>query len=252
MDATNDTIAIANTRKTARESNVKLVIMRPGNGFFVTFEGLDGTGKTTQIQRLSQHLQASGQNFAATRQPGGTEIGNRIRALLLDSKNTGLSPLAELGLMFSDRAQSLHEIILPALHAGKVVLCDRYTDSSEAYQGYGRELGSEIVLALHRELCGGLQPHLTFLLLGNPELDLARAQARNANHNGVDENRFEAEHKAFHDRVLRGFQAIAERDHQRVVKIDAARSIEEVHAEIAGVFDTRIKNAIEAVPSVHP
>ena len=219
--------------------------MRPGNGFFVTFEGLDGTGKTTQIQRLSHHLQATGRDFIATRQPGGTEIGNRIRALLLDSKNTGLAPLTELGLMFSDRAQSLHEIILPALNAGKVVLCDRYTDSSEAYQGHGRELGSAIVLALHRELCGGIQPHLTFLLLGNPESDLARARARNTNHSGADENRFETEHKAFHDRVLQGFLSIAEREPERVVKINAARSIEEVHKDIAGVFEDRIKNFIE-------
>lgn len=225
--------------------------MGPGTGFFVTFEGLDGCGKTTQIQRLSQHLQAAGVDFIATRQPGGTDIGNRIRALLLDSKNTGIAPLAELGLMFSDRAQSLHEVILPALAAGKVVLCDRFTDSSEAYQGGGRELGSDIVLALHRTLCSGIQPHLTFLLLGDPQANLERARARNSNRAdknrvGNDEDRFEREHSGFHDRVLRAYLAISERDRQRVVKIDAARTIEEVHAEIVKVFAERVKKQMPA------
>src|ERR1700733_10679954 len=107
-------------------------------GFFVTLEGLDGSGKTTQIQRLDSWLRAQGEQPLITRQPGGTRIGDRIRTLLLDSRTERLSPLAELGLMFSDRAQAIAEVIGPALDAGRIVICDRFTDSTEAYQGGGR------------------------------------------------------------------------------------------------------------------
>ena len=115
-------------------------------GFFVTFEGLDGSGKSTQLRKLAQWLETEGRQVTVTRQPGGTRIGDRIRALLLDSRTETVAPRTELGLMFSDRAQGIAEIIQPALHRGNVVLCDRYTDSTEAYQGGGRQLGSEIVL----------------------------------------------------------------------------------------------------------
>jgi len=213
--------------------------MRPNRGFFVTFEGLDGCGKTTQVEALSAYLQASGKDFIATRQPGGTEFGDRIRALLLDSRNTGIAPLAELALMFSDRAQFVRQIILPSLAAGKIVLCDRFTDSSEAYQGGGRELGSEVVLSLHRLLCGDLQPDLTFLLLGDPGVSLARARERNRSQAGNDENRFEGEHSGFHDRVLRAYQQIAERDRARVVKIDASASLDAVRENVTRVFQDR-------------
>src|SRR6185437_16448654 len=133
-------------------------------GIFITFEGLDGCGKTTQIERLAATLIARGFDVLATREPGGSAIGERIRAILLDSRTAGLSPSAELALMFADRAQHVDEVILPALRARRVVLCDRYTDSTEAYQGSGRELGSQIVLELHRELCHDLWPNLTLLL----------------------------------------------------------------------------------------
>ena len=118
-------------------------------GFFITFEGLDGSGKSTQLRKLAEWLEAEGEDVVVTRQPGGTRIGDRIRALLLDSRTENLAARAELGLMFSDRAQAIAEIIQPALAQGKIVLCDRYTDSTEAYQGGGRELGSELVLQLH-------------------------------------------------------------------------------------------------------
>src|ERR1700728_746379 len=148
-------------------------------GLFITFEGLDGSGKTTQLRRLKEWLEANGWPVTPTRQPGGTRVGERIRSLLLDSRTDKLASLAELGLMFSDRAQSIAEVITPALEAGQVVLCDRFTDSSEAYQGGGRQLGSQVVLDLHDALCGGLQPDLTLLLLPNFELSLARARGRN-------------------------------------------------------------------------
>src|ERR1017187_5145948 len=133
-------------------------------GLFITLEGLDGSGKTTQINRLAAWLTKRGHTHVVTRQPGGTATGERIRALVLDSRATGLDPMAEMALMFADRAQAIAEVIEPALEQGRIVLCDRFTDSTEAYQGGGRELGSEIVLKLHRLLCGNLQPDLTLLL----------------------------------------------------------------------------------------
>jgi dTMP kinase len=148
-------------------------------GLFVTVEGLDGSGKSTQLRRLKEWLEAEGFAVTATRQPGGTRVGDRIRALLLDTRTESLAPLAELGLMFSDRAQSIAEVIEPALQAGHIVLCDRFTDSSEAYQGGGRQLGSQVVRDLHAALCGGLQPDLTLLLLPDFDLSLARARRRN-------------------------------------------------------------------------
>src|SRR5512146_1497158 len=130
-------------------------------GLFITLEGLDGSGKTTQIKRLAAWMERRGIETVITRQPGGTATGDRIRALLLDSGSTPLAPMTEMALMFADRAQTIAEVIEPALAAGRVVLCDRFTDSTEAYQGGGRKLGSEPVLELHRVLCGGLQPELT-------------------------------------------------------------------------------------------
>ena len=150
-------------------------------GLFITLEGLDGSGKTTQINRLAAWLKkraadapsfrhssserVGNNGLVLTRQPGGTPTGDRIRALLLDSRSTALSSMTEMALMFADRAQAIAEVIDPALKAGKIVLCDRFTDSTEAYQGGGRQLGSTTVLELHRLLCSNLQPDLTLLLL---------------------------------------------------------------------------------------
>ncbi len=131
----------------------------PGKpGRFITFEGLDGCGKSTQMQRLAEVVRQEGIEVVVTREPGGTPVGERIRSIVLDSATAGLVPTAELALLFASRAQQVHEIILPALAAGKWVLCDRFTDSSEAYQGGGRELGSETVLTMHRLTCGNVYP----------------------------------------------------------------------------------------------
>src|SRR5689334_23161119 len=150
-------------------------------GIFITFEGLDGCGKTTQLARLQDALSARGLDVIATREPGGSPIGERIRAILLDSRTSGLSYSAELALMFADRAQHLDELIEPALRSGKIVLCDRYTDSTEAYQGFGRELGSGVVLNLHRDLCHDLWPDLTLLLESDVKASIRRARNRNEN-----------------------------------------------------------------------
>jgi dTMP kinase len=181
-----------------------------------------------------------------TRQPGGTVTGDRIRSLVLDSRSTGLAPMTEMALMFADRAQAIHEIIQPALDEGRIVLCDRFTDSTEAYQGGGRQLGSEPVLALHRLLCGNLQPDLTLLLLPSLESSLSRARRRNQRvqaQTGQDENRFESEQDAFYARVWQKYREIALREPHRVVLIEGENSIEEVHEQIVAAVSSRLQTA---------
>jgi len=209
-------------------------------GFFLTFEGLDGSGKTTQLRKLTSWLEAHGEHPLVTRQPGGTKTGDRIRALLLDSKTETLSPLTELGLMFADRAQTIAEVIAPALDRGEIVLCDRFTDSTEAYQGGGRQLGSEVVLALHQSMCAGLQPDLTILLLPDFEASLERARRRNARSGIVDENRFEREGNEFYRRVFNKYREIAAREPVRVVVIDGDQPIVEVHRNIVRLIQVRL------------
>jgi dTMP kinase len=215
-------------------------------GFFITLEGLDGSGKTTQLKRLATWMQRRGNAPVVTRQPGGTVTGDRIRELLLDSRSGSLAPLAEMALMFADRAQAVAEVIEPALAAGKTVVCDRFTDSTEAYQGGGRELGSEVVLALHRVICGELQPDLTLLLLPSLEASLERARRRNDRvvaQSGKDEGRFEREKEAFYRRVWTKYREIARRDAHRVVSIEGDLTIDEVHEQIVEAVAMRIAEA---------
>lgn len=212
-------------------------------GLFITLEGLDGSGKTTQIKRLAAWMQKRGLDPVITRQPGGTATGDRIRALLLDSGSTSLAPMTEMALMFADRAQTIAEVIEPALTTGKVVLCDRFTDSTEAYQGGGRQLGSERVLDLHRLVCGDLQPDLTLLLLPSLESSLARARNRNqraAAQTCQDENRFELEQGEFFQRVWEKYREIARREPNRVVLIEGNLSIDEVHEQIVEAVSERL------------
>lgn len=204
-------------------------------GLFITFEGLDGSGKTTQIKRLAAWMEKRGLQPVVTRQPGGTATGDRIRALLLDSGTSPVSPMTEMALMFADRAQAIAEVIEPALAAGKIVLCDRFTDSTEAYQGGGRQLGSETILALHRLICLDLQPDLTLLLLPSLERSLERARRRNDRQltkEGKDEGRFEQEDTAFFERTWRKYHEIAARARDRVVLIEGNLAIDEVHEQI--------------------
>ncbi len=212
-------------------------------GKFITFEGLDGAGKSTQLKKLAAYLRRQGIDVVITREPGGTSLGNRLRTVLLNSRTSGLSPLAELALMFADRAQDIDEKILPALQRGQWVLCDRFSDSSEAYQGGGRQLGSEAVHGLHRILCHDLQPDLTVLMLSDLTASIARARRRNTakSKRKKDENRFEKEKEAFHQRVLEAYLAIAKREPQRVVKVDARDPIPEVHRKIVKSVQERLK-----------
>jgi dTMP kinase len=212
-------------------------------GLFITLEGLDGSGKTTQIKRLAAWMQKRGLDPILTRQPGGTATGDRIRALLLDSGSTPLAPMTEMALMFADRAQAIAEVIEPALASGRVVVCDRFTDSTEAYQGGGRQLGSERVLELHRLVCGNLQPDLTLLLLPPLESSLARARNRNertAAQTGKDENRFEQEQGEFFKRVWEKYHEIASRDAKRVVLIEGNLSIDQAHEKIVEAVSERL------------
>jgi dTMP kinase len=223
------------------------------HGRFITFEGLDGCGKSTHLERLAAALRAQGIEVLTTREPGGSPIGERIRGLLLDSRTSGLDPLAELALMFASRAQHIAEVILPAIQRGAWVLCDRYTDSSEAYQGAGRQLGADTVLTLHRLLCLGLQPDLTILLDNDVADSVARARRRNlaagsadggadgdSDGTKVDENRFEQENRAFFERVHQQFVAIAQREPQRVITIDARRSKDAVHQDVVAAVRGRL------------
>jgi dTMP kinase len=217
-----------------------LVTGRTDRGKFISFEGLDGCGKSTQLENLAGALRRQSIDVVTTREPGGTEIGERIRAVLLNSRTAGLDSHAEMALMFASRAQLIAEVIRPALKAGKWVLCDRFTDSTEAYQGGGRQLGSQVVLELHRDICGDFWPDLTILMDSDVSSSVTRARRRNkgAEH---DENRFEKENRAFFTRVRDGFLTIAEREPQRVVKIDARPAIDLVHAEIVRVVNERLK-----------
>ena len=213
------------------------------SGKFITFEGLDGVGKSTQLEKLAQWLRGRGVTVITTPEPGGTTIGQKLRSVLLSSRTEGLSPLAELALMFADRAQHIDELILPAIHRGQWVLCDRFTDSSEAYQGGGRELGSDIVLQLHKILCRDLRPDLTILMVSNPAASVARARRRNtlqSRRSRADENRFEQENRAFYQRVHDAYLAIAGRDPQRVAKIDARESKIAVHKKIVEIVKARL------------
>jgi dTMP kinase len=213
-------------------------------GKFITFEGLDGTGKSTQMGRLAAALRAAGHKVVETREPGGTPSGEKIRKVLLDSGTAGLSPMAEMALMFAARAQHIAEVIEPALAAGNVVLCDRFTDSTEAYQGSGRMLGTAAVLQLHRILCRDMQPDLTVLLDSDPHTSVSRARRRNrsasknASHN---ENRFEQETRAFFGRVREGYMTIAKREPGRVAIIDARGTPGQTHQRIMEVVERKLK-----------
>lgn len=209
--------------------------MSSRRGKFITFEGLDGCGKSTQLERLAEALTQRGLSVVATREPGGTETGEKIRRLLLDTRTAGLAPMAELALMFASRAQHIQEVILPGLHAGQIVLCDRFTDSSEAYQGGGRKLGSMPILELHRVICGDLQPDLTVLMDSDVDACVRRARRRNEARSGagaLDESRFESESRAFFSRVRNAYLEIGKREPGRVVVVDARGTPDETAAKI--------------------
>lgn len=196
---------------------------------FVTFEGLDGSGKSTQAELLRVRLEADGLEVVATREPGGTELGEQLRSLVLHGGH--VSPWAEALLYAAARAQHVDEVIRPALGRGAAVICDRYVDSSVAYQGVGRELGLERVLDLNLAAVGGLLPDRTFFL----ELDAAEIGRRLPR----EHDRLERESEDFHARVAGGYRALAERFPERIVVLDATRPADELAEEVYGALRVR-------------
>ncbi len=200
---------------------------------FITLEGIEGSGKTTQMQQLSTYFEIRGHSCVLTREPGGTAIGEKIRAILLDPASTELVPTAELLLYLADRAQHINSLIKPCLAEGKVVLCDRYFDATIVYQGFARGLDTGLLYELHRLLFEDLKPDITFLLDLAPRIGLARAwkQLDNGTRAGA-ESRFEEETNSFHEKVRAGYLELARREPERIRMIDGSRDEKQVQVDI--------------------
>ncbi len=205
-------------------------------GAFITFEGIEGSGKSTQIALLRDHLRQQGKTVTLTREPGGTSIGDQLRKVLLDPANKGLDPTAELLLYAASRSQHLREVILPSLAGGRIVLCDRFSDATLAYQGYGRGLSIPVIRELDRIVTAGLRPRLTVLLDIDARTGLGRARGRNAAEGLHGEARFENEDIAFHTRVREGYLLLAREEPERIRLVNAARSPEEIQREIRQII----------------
>ena len=204
-------------------------------GIFITLEGGDGAGKSTQIDNIKRYFEERGYDVLISREPGGTHIGEKLRDILLDRSNSEMDDVTEMLVYAASRAQHVSELIKPSLDEGKVVICDRYVDSSLAYQGYGRELGS-IVKDVNDVATRGLLPDITFWL----DLDPEEGRRRAGNEGELD--RLEVENKEFHTRVRNGFRAICEADPKRIKKIDASESVEEMKQRIYEHLDEMLAN----------
>lgn len=209
---------------------------------FITFEGPEGSGKSTQIQKLAQWLRERGTECVVTKEPGGTPIGDRIRAILLDSAHAGMDATAEVLLYAASRRQHVVEVIRPSIARGVPVFCDRYTDATLAYQGYGRLIDLDRLQTLNRWATDGLTPDLTLLFDIDEAAGLARAHARNATMS-VDEGRFEAEDLRFHRRVREGYLAMAVAEPKRFAVIDGSGTID-------AVFDRTRARVAERFPEL--
>jgi dTMP kinase len=202
-------------------------------GFFITFEGIEGCGKTTQIRNLSERLINSGFRTVLTREPGGCPIADKIRSILLDADNQGMVPLSELLLYAAARAQHVAEVILPALASDAIVLCDRFTDATVAYQHCGRSIDRTTIDALNTLACQSVRPDLTILMDCDVAIGLARAKSRIEMSSGPREERFELETLAFHQRVRDGYLQLAADEADRFLIVSASGSIDEISDRIA-------------------
>ena len=207
--------------------------MKPG--LFVSFEGIEGCGKTTQISQLSAELNRRGVAHTLTREPGGTAVGEGIRRILLNSETIHLTPASELLLFFASRSQNIEEKIRPALDRGEVVICDRFFDASLAYQGYGRGLPLDFIDGMTGLVCGGSTPEITILLDIDTKTGLKRARERNRTQ-AEDEGRFEAEELKFYERVRHGYLELAARSPERIKVVPALGTIDEVQSAIRRVL----------------
>ncbi len=211
----------------------------PAKGFFISFEGIEGTGKTTQARLLSERLAGEGHDVVLTFEPGGTVIGSRIREILLLPEHLEMSAITELLLYNAARAQHLSEKILPAIKEGKIIITDRFSDSTTAYQCYARGIDMALIMSVDRLATGGLQPDLTILF----DLDAEAGLARNRGANKTD--RIELEDLAFHRRVRDGYLAIAKADPDRVRIVDAALPEAKVHSLVWEIVKERVNPKIK-------
>ncbi len=200
---------------------------------FITFEGIEGSGKTTQIRHAVEFLEKKGKKCILTREPGGTITGRKIRSILLDPENNGMDPSTELLLYMADRAEHVNKIINPALSAGKTVLCDRYYDATKAYQGFARGVNMELLDKLHKLILQDLKPDITILLDLDPEIGLSRAWKQiNEGKRAGFETRFEKEALGFHGKVRKGYLELARIEAKRFIIVDAAKDENQVKKDI--------------------
>jgi dTMP kinase len=216
--------------------------MMPGEGALVTFEGMEGAGKSTLISLVEAALRGRGLDPLVTREPGGTALGNAIRSLLLDPSSRGMDPCCELMLLCADRAQHVAQVLVPALSQGRLVLCDRYSDSTFAYQGYGRGIAIDLVREMDAAARGGISPLLTALVDLPPERGLARARGRNRR-GGSHETRFDDEEIAFHRRVREGFLTLASGEPERFLLLDGELPAEELGRMVLAELARRMPGA---------
>ncbi len=209
-------------------------------GVFITFEGIEGSGKSTQITKLAEHLKNRNYPVTMTREPGGTAIGDQVRKILLDPANSQLVPRAELLLYAAARAQHLEELIVPELNAGRLVLCDRFSDATLAYQGYGRGLDIELIRAVDRITTNGIKPDLTILLDLDAVIGVGRARGRNRRDGLEAEARFENEKLAFHERVRSGYLTLANQEPARYRVVDASLTVDEVQDALRRIVDGKL------------
>lgn len=203
-------------------------------GYFITVEGLDGCGKTTQLNNIADYFEKKGREVILTREPGGTKLGEKIREILLDVDNTGMNSVAELMLYAAARAQIVSELIIPAVEQGKIVICDRFVDSSIAYQGYGRKLGAKIVEGINSYALQGCKPDITFFFDVSPQ-EIAKRKTMKEK-----PDRLEAEKIDFHERVYNGYLKLAEANKERIVVIDARQEIDEIFKDVKSCLDLRL------------
>lgn len=221
-------------------------------GVFITFEGIEGCGKTTQLRLLKERLEAAGERVTSTREPGGCPIADKMRAILLDAENSAITPLSELLLYAAARAQHVREVIAPALEQGGIVLCDRFTDATIAYQGHGRGLDLATIGQLNALATGGVEPELTVLIDCPVQVGLSRALARIESTSGAREERFELESVLFHERVRAGYRALASAQPDRFLVIDGSGDVAQTQLLLNAALSTRIPALVAAAPAAPP